>query len=211
MVTLGEVHSLGTPRGAIIGRIWLLWVFISLENAFAAILDLKMLSDIGTHTKPQLQSPCSLMQIFLYIIQTLYIIYIDSIPSKIAFSWSHLHVSQNCLKMFYNNYCDFEFKKVSFSIQKDIPWCMKLMLNSSLKFQSNGWAHATLAAAALTLLEMFNSIFKAFSDMLRVSKIVSWKSELYIPFGINTTRDLSTSTLYHQGINIWASSVLWQS
>ena len=68
MVTLGEVHSLATPRGAIIGRMWLSWVFISLENAFAAILDLKMPSDIATHTKPQLKSPCSFMQIFLYII-----------------------------------------------------------------------------------------------------------------------------------------------
>ena len=35
MVTLGEVLSLPTPRGAIMGKIWLSWPFRSLENAFA--------------------------------------------------------------------------------------------------------------------------------------------------------------------------------
>ena len=45
-----------------------LWVFRSLENAFAAILHLKMLSDIDPHNKLQPQSPCSFMQISLYII-----------------------------------------------------------------------------------------------------------------------------------------------
>ena len=45
MVTLGEVLSLATPRGAIMGKVWLLWVFRSLENAFAIIAYLKMLSN----------------------------------------------------------------------------------------------------------------------------------------------------------------------
>ena len=52
MVTLGEVLSLATPRGAIMRHIWLLWVSKSLENAFATIVDLKMLSDIYVRTKP---------------------------------------------------------------------------------------------------------------------------------------------------------------
>ena len=67
MVTLGEVLSLPTPPGAIMGKIWLLWPFRSLENAFATIADLKMLSDIDGHTKPHPQSPCTFMQISLYI------------------------------------------------------------------------------------------------------------------------------------------------
>ena len=67
-VTLGKMLSLATPRGAIMGKIWLLWVFRSLENAFATIADLKMLSDTDGHTKPQLQSQCTFMQISLYII-----------------------------------------------------------------------------------------------------------------------------------------------
>ena len=46
MVTLGEVLSLAIPRGAIMEKVWLLWVFRSLENAFAAIVHLEMLSDI---------------------------------------------------------------------------------------------------------------------------------------------------------------------
>ena len=54
MVTLGEVLSLGSPRGAIMGKIWLLRVCRLLENAFATISDLKMLSDIDGHSKPQL-------------------------------------------------------------------------------------------------------------------------------------------------------------
>ena len=53
MVTLGELLSLVIPRGAIMGKIWLLWVFRSLENAFATIVDLKILSDIDVRTKPQ--------------------------------------------------------------------------------------------------------------------------------------------------------------
>ena len=50
------------------GKISLLWMFRSLENAFVAIVHLKMLSNIDTHNKPQPQSPCTFMQISLYII-----------------------------------------------------------------------------------------------------------------------------------------------
>ena len=66
MVTLGYVFSLATPRGAIMGKILLLWVFRLLENAFSAIVHLKMLSYADTHTKPQPQSPYTFMQILLY-------------------------------------------------------------------------------------------------------------------------------------------------
>ena len=66
MVTLGEVLSLATLRDAIMGKIWRLWVFRLLENAFAAIVHLKMLSDTDAYTKPQPQSPYTFMQIFLY-------------------------------------------------------------------------------------------------------------------------------------------------
>ena len=70
-------------------------VFRLLENALAAIAHLKMLSDIDAHNKPQPQSPCTFMQISLYII----LLTRNSIPSKIAFPWSHLHLelSQNFL------------------------------------------------------------------------------------------------------------------
>ena len=89
MVTLGEVLTLATPRGAIMGKIWLLWVFRSLENAFPTIADLKMLSDTDGDTKPRPQSSCTFMQTSLYII----LLTQNSIPSKIDFpSWSHLHL-----------------------------------------------------------------------------------------------------------------------
>ena len=95
MVTLSEVLSLATPRGAIMGKVWLLWVYRSLENAFAAIAHLKILSDIDVDKKPQPQNPCTFMQISLYII----LLTQNSILSKIAFPWSHLHLklSQNFL------------------------------------------------------------------------------------------------------------------
>ena len=48
------------------GEIWRLWVFRSLENAFAAIVYFKMLNDTDTYTKPQPQSPYTFMQVFLY-------------------------------------------------------------------------------------------------------------------------------------------------
>ena len=61
MVTSGEVLSLETPRGATMGKFWLLWVSRLLENAFATIVDLKMVSDTDAHTKPQPQSPYTFM------------------------------------------------------------------------------------------------------------------------------------------------------
>ena len=66
MVTLGEVLSLATPRGATMGKIRLLWVFRLLENAFATIADLKTLSDTDGHTKPQSQIHVLLCK-YLYI------------------------------------------------------------------------------------------------------------------------------------------------
>ena len=59
MFTLGEVLILATPRGAVKGKILLLWVFRALEKAFATIADLKMLSDTDRHTKPQPHWPTS--------------------------------------------------------------------------------------------------------------------------------------------------------
>ena len=52
MVTLGEVPSLATLRGATMGKILLLWVFRLLESGFAAIEHLKILSDTDAYTKP---------------------------------------------------------------------------------------------------------------------------------------------------------------
>ena len=88
MVTLVEVLILATPRGAIMRKIWLLWVFRLLENAFAAIADLMVLRDTDRHTKAKPQSPFTFMLISLYII----LLTRNSIPSKIAFPWSHLHL-----------------------------------------------------------------------------------------------------------------------
>ena len=65
---------------------------------------------------------------------------------------------------------------------------------------------------AWTLPKMFNSIFKAFSDMLRVSKIVSLKSWLHFGFGIKMKRGLSPSTYTTTQITFeQPSSVLWKS
>ena len=47
-----------------------------------------MLSYTDGHTKPQPQSPCTFMQMSLYII----LLARNSIPSEIAFPWSHLHL-----------------------------------------------------------------------------------------------------------------------
>ena len=66
MATLGEVPSLATLRSGIIGKIWRLWVFRLLENAFAVIVHFKMLSDTDAYTMPQSQSPYTFMQIILY-------------------------------------------------------------------------------------------------------------------------------------------------
>ena len=94
-VPLGEVLSLATARGAIMEKIGFLWVSRLLENAFATFVDLNMLSDIEVSTKRQPQSICSFMQITFYVI----LLPQNSIPSKIAFPWSHLHLelSQNFL------------------------------------------------------------------------------------------------------------------
>ena len=86
MVTLGEVLSLATPRGDIMEKIWLLWVFRLLENAFVTIVDLKMISDTDGHTKLQPQIHDLLCEYLLYII----LLTRNSITSKIAFLWSHL-------------------------------------------------------------------------------------------------------------------------
>ena len=56
MVTLGEVISLATPRGAIMVKVSLLRVFRLLEKAIPAIVYLKVLSDIEAHNKLQPQS-----------------------------------------------------------------------------------------------------------------------------------------------------------
>ena len=61
MVTAGEVLSLATPRGATNWKFRLLWVSRSLKDAFATIVDLKMVSDTDTYTKPGLQSPYTFM------------------------------------------------------------------------------------------------------------------------------------------------------
>ena len=61
MITLGEVLSLATPLGAIIGKFSVLWVSRLAENAFAAIVLLKMLSGTDAHNKAQPQSSCTFM------------------------------------------------------------------------------------------------------------------------------------------------------
>ena len=74
-------------------------------------------------------------------------------------------------------------------------------LNSYFKIDS--WPHASLAAA-LTLSKMFNSIFKAFSDMLKVSKSFIG---IVITFWVwnKTKRGLPSSTYSTWGIHIWAA------
>ena len=81
MVTLVEVLISATPWGKFD-------FYRLLENAFTTIVDLKMLSDTDGHRKPQPKSPCVFMQIFLSII----LLTLNSISSKIAFPWSHLHL-----------------------------------------------------------------------------------------------------------------------
>ena len=60
MVTSGEVLSLATPLGVIMGKFGVAWVS-RLENAFAAIVQLKTMSDTDAHSKAQPQSPCNFM------------------------------------------------------------------------------------------------------------------------------------------------------
>ena len=74
MVMLGKVFSLATPLGAIMGKFWLLWVYKSLENEFAAIVDLKMLSDTDARTKVRV---LLLLCRYLYILRTRNYIHLD--------------------------------------------------------------------------------------------------------------------------------------
>ena len=67
MVTLAEVLSSATPRGAIMGKVCLLWVFRSLENAFAAIVHVKMLSGTAHITNPNHKAHALLYK-YLYIL-----------------------------------------------------------------------------------------------------------------------------------------------
>ena len=60
MVTSGEVLSLATPLGVIMGKFGVAWVS-RLENAFAAIVQLKTMSDTDAHSKAQPQSPSNFM------------------------------------------------------------------------------------------------------------------------------------------------------
>ena len=86
----------------------------SLENAFATFVDLKILSDIDVRTKPQPQSPYFFMQVSLYIIlqpTTLF---------HVKLLFGHIY-TYNSLKISYYNCYDFNFKKVSLSIQQDTP------------------------------------------------------------------------------------------
>ena len=67
MLTLGKMLSLATPQGAIMGNDWLLWIFRSLENGFSPTVHLKMLSDIGVITHPNLKVYALLCK-YLYIL-----------------------------------------------------------------------------------------------------------------------------------------------
>ena len=96
------------------GEILLFMVPRSLENAFEAIVHLTMLSNIDVYTKSQPQSPCSFMQISLYII----LLTRNSMASKIAFPWSLLHLE----------FIVWKFPAIIVVIlylctQKDIPFC----------------------------------------------------------------------------------------
>ena len=88
-----------------------------------------------------------------------------------------------------------------------IHFILRWLFNDVYKMQSQ-----LSLPAALTLPKMFNSILKAFSDMLRVCKIVSLKSWLHFGFGIKTKKAFSlsryttTELIFEQ-----PSSVLWKS
>ena len=72
-----------------------------------------MLSDIGTHMKPQLQSLCSFMQISLYNIL------LARTSSKIALPWSHLHYELSTFPTII--VVILHLKKVFLCKQKDVP------------------------------------------------------------------------------------------
>ena len=61
MVTLGEVLSLATPLGVIMGKFGVAWVSRLLENTFATIVQLMTMSDTDAHSKVQPQSPYTFM------------------------------------------------------------------------------------------------------------------------------------------------------
>ena len=61
MITSGEAVSLATPLGVIMEKFWAVLVSRLLENAFAAIVQLKIMSDTDAHSKAQPQSPCFFM------------------------------------------------------------------------------------------------------------------------------------------------------
>ena len=63
---LSSESSVSVKKTLIGKKNWLLWVYRSLENAFAAIADLKILGDTDAHPKLQPQSSCTFMQISLY-------------------------------------------------------------------------------------------------------------------------------------------------
>ena len=69
-------------------RIWLLWDFRSLEISFATTPDLKVLSDSDGDSKLQPQGSGTFMQISSYYTVLAWL----SIPYKIVFPWSHLHL-----------------------------------------------------------------------------------------------------------------------
>ena len=127
MVTLGEMLSLATPCGATMGKFWLLWVSRLLKNAFATIVDPKMWVTLTHIPSPNLKVHillCRYVYIIFYQPETLFHL-------KSLFL-GHIY-TQNCLKMSYYNCCDFTFKKVSLTLQRDTPWCMKSMLHLNLR------------------------------------------------------------------------------
>ena len=121
MVTLGEVLNLGTTRGGTMvsaewGSFDFFWVSRSVENAFATIAHLKMLRDIDMYTKPQPRVHFLLYRylymLFCYQILRGILVTRNSIPSKLDFPWSHLHIE--IIKISCYNCCGFTFKKMSF-------------------------------------------------------------------------------------------------
>ena len=83
--------------------------------------------------------------------------------------------------------------------------------SKGLCFKIDVWPHTSLPAA-LSLPKMFNSIIKAFFNILRVSEIVSLKSWLHFGFGIKTKRGLSPSTYATTELTFeQPCSCLWKS
>ena len=77
-------------------------------------------------------------------------------------------------------------------------------------FKNDVWPYACLAVG-MTSPEMFNSIFKAFSSMLRVSKLVSLKWWPHFVFEKNKN-GFPPSTHNNRGFTFGQpSSILWKS